>query len=156
MPCREYEAQDFNDVEIEPADVSAEVPIVVPLAGSRSLYLLAGMICPKEDTFAGASEWKGYHVQVRLPAIGIPWLKATDTTSRGLRVLQGHVTVGLARIENRGTAVNAGWAVDSVARPQGDGIHLVFWMTLGVRDRDGFIHRLNYQANVLAQRQGGV
>jgi hypothetical protein len=63
-------------------------------------------------------------------------------------------TASLASIANDGVANNAGWAVDSVDvpgffPPPGELTILVY---IAVRDTDGFLLRVMYQANVLLTR----
>lgn len=61
------------------------------------------------------------------------------------------VTTSLASISNRHHAVNAGWAVDKVDAKRASNGKIKVILNYAIRDIDGYLYRVGYKVNVLAQ-----
>jgi hypothetical protein len=149
MPCDFLEYP--NIVDIPDDDVLSYRYFATPVGATRTLFHFSGIIC---HVFEGGSPtWRRYLARVTLPRQGLEWvaLDAVDPARRRVRYEGGTVSVHLASISNLHTAVNAGWAADW-ATPGTDGNgSLILEIRVAVRDSDGYIHRLGYQAQVLAR-----
>jgi hypothetical protein len=149
MPCEEFEFP--NLVSIGAADVLANGFFAVPVDAKHKLFHFSGIIC---HNFIGQSgDWKRYAATVTLPSQGLNWVLASevDPNQNRFAVEREAATVFLASISNRGTAVDAGWAVDRVTTGVDGNGHLNLQIHVAVRDSDGFIARLGYRMDVLAR-----
>ena len=87
---------------------------------------------------------------------GGDWLRDTLTfeIGRSFTVAQfrsATATASLASISNVQHAVNAGWAVDRVEASRAASGKIQLRMNLAVRDVDGYVHRVAFEASVLAK-----
>jgi len=111
----------------------------------KDMAILTGYAVFNEG-FKGRSttEWRRDEVFVVPPAPRAPAWATLDEVA---------AVVVPSAIYNRGRAVDAGWAIDS-CRPalREDGL-LSLICQIAVRDTDGYIFRLAYQATVIGRRR---
>lgn len=117
--------------------------------------------------FKGESsgDWRGAKLTVTIPTEGRKW---TNDPNRGFGwtlFKQGLAVAAPSSIYNAGHAVHAGWAVDAAWLEIKDRMTteefvvdecLVLRGLVAVRDSDGYLYRISYQATVLGTVLGPV
>ena len=115
-----------------------EVPVSGP-DGANKLFLYTGV------------------AMIFFQGTGSDWLRDSVSFEVGRSFMESEflravATASLASIANDHKAVNAGWAVDrvTVSRSASTG-KTMLTINLAVRDSDGYVHRVAYEASVLAK-----
>lgn len=89
-------------------------------------------------------------------AIGSEWMRDTISFEIGRTFASGQfkkavAIASLASIANENHAVNAGWAIDRVSVELASSGKIKTTLNYAIRDVDGYLYRVGYKANVLAQ-----
>jgi len=89
-------------------------------------------------------------------AIGSEWMRDTISFEIGRTFTSGQfkkavATASLASIANEHEAVNAGWAIDRVSADIAASGKIKVTLNYAIRDVDGYLYRVGYKVNVLAQ-----
>ncbi len=139
------------EAAIDPA-VNGGANILCVFTGTVVLGQLLDGITPLTQT----SQWSRGFARILIPTAPRRWTAFPDgipADTAFTHFAGGTVVVSLASIFNRNVASNAGWAVDGAdlypLGNQDEGLRID--AKLAVRDSDGFLYRISYQATVLGR-----
>lgn len=118
-----------------PNSIATPHELRTSVGGGLSMVVMSGYAV---FNFKGTgSNWRHEDIYI---TFGPTWSQLVDVVP----------IVSLASVSNRNHAVNAGWAVDNCRWATFNG-RILLQAQLAVRDIDGYIHRVAYQATAIGR-----